>query len=591
MSKKTVTFFDIEVLKNYFLLAWMGSDGKVVRIDMRGHDTTMGMKKRTKVSKMLRSGTIVSFNGIMYDMPIITCMLEGLSCSELYETSKRIIDDGVAHWQIYNNKIREIKGLKHIDIMGVASGQASLKMYGARVNSELLWDSPVDWDADMTSDEIKNLRAYCGNDLMLTRNVYNVLIPQLKIRAEMSRKYNMDLMSKSDAQIAEAVIISEIGGGKKAKVPKTITYTAPPWVKFNTPNLARLKEDIESFTFAINPLTGKPVMPDWLDETVIRLGEAQFNIGLGGIHSMESSLTIKSSKHYVMRNADVNSYYPSIIINSKLRPTHLSTKFLGIYEAIVKRRLRAKANGDKVEADTLKIVINGSFGKFGSKYSKLYAPELLIATTFTGQLALMMLIESLEENYIPVMSANTDGVEYLCPRKKMDLALKLISEWEKATGYKMSHGEYISLHARDVNNYIAKYDGEVKCKGAFAETTLSKNPQVPICFDAVREFINTGVDIVDTIRNCKDVYKFLSCRQVNGGATWRHKHLGKVVRWYYSTEGDAMHYAKPNKTGNFNTVPLTGGCVPMLDLKKKIPKDIDYPYYIEYAKRMLADLG
>ena len=47
----------------------------------------------------------------------------------------------------------------------------------------------------------------------------------------------------------------------------------------------------------------------------------------------------------------------------------------------------------KTTSDTLKICVNGSFGKLGSKFSFLYAPELLIQTTMTGQLALLMLIE------------------------------------------------------------------------------------------------------------------------------------------------------------------------------------------------------
>src|SRR5690625_2631930 len=64
----------------------------------------------------------------------------------------------------------------------------------------------------------------------------------------------------------------------------------------------------------------------------------------------------------------------------------------------------------KTQSDTLKISVNGSFGKLGSKYSALYAPDLLIQTTLTGQLALLMLIERMELAGISVRSANTDGI-------------------------------------------------------------------------------------------------------------------------------------------------------------------------------------
>ena len=55
-------------------------------------------------------------------------------------------------------------------------------------------------------------------------------------------------------------------------------------------------------------------------------------------------------------------------------------------------------------------MLNGTFGKTGSPYSVLFAPEMMIQTTITGQLALLMLIEHLETASISVISANTDGI-------------------------------------------------------------------------------------------------------------------------------------------------------------------------------------
>ena len=104
-------------------------------------------------------------------------------------------------------------------------------------------------------------------------------------------------------------------------------------------------------------------------------------------------------------------------------------------------------------------------------------------------------------------------------------------------------------------------------------------------------FIEHGTKIDKTIRKCKDVAQFLSARQVNGGASYDGEPIGKVVRWYYNRSGISMHYMKPNKTGNFNKVPLTDDCKPMMDLTKKIPKDLDYDYYIEYAIKQYNLLG
>jgi len=275
-----------------------------------------------------------------------------------------------------------------------------------------------------------------------------------------------------------------------------------------------------------------------------------------------------------------------------------------------------------------KITINAAFGKFGSKYSKLYSPDLMLFVTLTGQLTLLMIIEKLERKGIPVVSSNTDGIEYHCPRSKRKKAIKIMNKLDKKTGYTMEHGTYHGLYARDVNSYIAKYDGYVKAKGVYADPSsadnfLKKSPQSPICFEAVRKFILDGTPLKKTIKKSKDVLQFLSARTVNGGAmlgepiygelqqavkkdgslwftpTGKEKmitpvigwsddseYLGKVARWYYSKDGSIIRY----KT-NGNKVPLAEGVSPMMDVTKKLPKDLDYDWYYKYAQRMLDDLG
>jgi len=240
-------------------------------------------------------------------------------------------------------------------------------------------------------------------------------------------------------------------------------------------------------------------------------------------------------------------------------------------------------------ADSLKIVANGSFGKFGSKYSKLYSPDMLLATTITGQLTLLMLIEQMELNGIPVVSANTDGLEYLCPRDKVDLAEAIVFDLELVTGFNMEHGEYEALHAKDVNNYVAIYDGEAKSKGIYAETTLSKGRSTPIVYEAIRQYLLNGTTIDYTIGECFDINQFVSARTVKGGAVYKGEYLGKMVRWYYSTDGDTINYST-----NGNLVPKTGegnGVKPMMDLTETLPHDLDKEWYYNETVSKLKDLG
>ena len=75
--------------------------------------------------------------------------------------------------------------------------------------------------------------------------------------------------------------------------------------------------------------------------------------------------------------------------------------------------------------NALKVTVNGSFGKFGSPYSVLYSPDLLVQVTVTGQLSLLMLIQWMESQGISVVSANTDGVVVKCPKSKEELMVKI----------------------------------------------------------------------------------------------------------------------------------------------------------------------
>jgi len=352
------------------------------------------------------------------------------------------------------------------------------------------------------------------------------------------------------------------------------------------------------------------------------------------LHSKEKKLVCEPDDDHVMRNIDVASYYPSMILEFGFYPPRFTEKFLEVYGNIYKTRLKAKAEKDMVVSDGLKIVLNGSFGKLGSMYSKLYSPDLMLQVTLTGQLMLLMLIEEVTKEGYQVVSANTDGIELVCAKDRREELENIVFEWELETGMIMEEGEYVALYARDVNNYVAVYDDHVKAKGVYSEPTLQKNSEYPIVFNSIRTYLfDKTARIEDTIRNCTDVRQFLTARTVKGGGVWsppvvntpeynkwrddnveaygkssagdipqdvvdandefRQKqmkdfgvYLGKIVRWYYSTSGNSIHYQT-----NGNKVPKSDGARPMMELSDKIPDDLDYEKYIQLAIGHLEDLG
>ena len=265
-----------------------------------------------------------------------------------------------------------------------------------------------------------------------------------------------------------------------------------------------------------------------------------------------------------------------------------------LYDHLGAQELKDESDELKTVSDGLKIVLNGTFGKLFSKYSILYAPELGIRTTITGQLALLMLIEMMECSGIRVVSANTDGIVLLIPHGMDMIADQVVSWWEQRTGLEMEASHYRSIHQRDVNNYIAiTTDGKAKRKGVYGQGGVlsgpsGKGPDKDVCGDACVAYLKDGTDPYTYIRACTDIRKFIVLRGVSGGGTSMpdETYLGKAVRWYYA-KGHTGYIA--DKKGGRVAGSLGGKAV--MKLPDTLPKDIDYDRYANIAWEMLADAG
>ena len=587
MTKQTL-ICDTEVYIDYFLLSFMNTDtGNVREFEMfPGHPLDTETVKR-----IMSRYRVVTFNGNGFDIPIISEAVRGSGTTVLKKIANDIIVRGKRSWEI---GIEPMK-CDHIDLIEVAPGIASLKIYGGRLHCDKMQDLPIDPDAHISPAERTQLKTYCVNDLRTTKALYDKLKPQIELRERMSSEYGVDLRSKSDAQIAEAVIGKQVAkamGVDRLYRPELepdaeFRYTPPPFIQFDSEPLQEVLRNVQDTVFVV-PESGKVDMPKSLSNAKIQIGEGIYRMGIGGLHSSEKSVAYVADDDHLLIDRDVASYYPAIILNTNLAPDHMGKAFSDVYEQIVKRRLTAKRAKDVVTADSLKITINGSFGKFGSKWSKLYSPNLMIQTTVTGQLALLMLIEGIEGMGIQVVSANTDGIVIRCPVSQYDALMVAIREWEVATSFETEETRYKAIYSRDVNNYIAvKADG-VKLKGAYATGGLMKNPTNEICSMAVVKMLTDFTAVEHTIRSCVDIRRFVTIRQVKGGAVDQNgDYLGKAVRWYYATgvEGPLTYKS------NGYTVARSDGAKALMDLPDEFPSDVDYDWYIREAYSILADIG
>lgn len=588
------------------------------------------------IVNLLAKVTVVTFNGNKYDILMLTLALYGATNEQLKQANDDIIVRKLQPWEFCEKwGIQVPEYIDTIDVMEVAPGvRIGLKMYMGRLHAPTLQDLPYDPDSALDGAGRFVIADYCGNDLIGTNLLRREIWERVQLRMAIGERYGIDVRSKSDAQIAEAVIKAQLDFyPQKRYIPHgySFNYEPPTYIQYATPQMRELLEVVKRAPFVVTDKeealmmygestgvrTGVNIPKELYGRDII-IGQGVYRIGIGGLHSQEqcvSHFTIPGVQK--LRDIDVKSYYPSLILTMGMVPEQLGPAFRIIYDAIYKRRLHAKAESDrimklwegmggdelKVEADTfktesdgLKIVLNGTFGKLFSKYSILYAPELGIRTTITGQLALLMLIEMMECSGIRVVSANTDGIVLLIPEGMDAIADQIVKWWEQRTGLEMEANDYKSVHQRDVNNYIAiDTKGKAKRKGVFNQGGVlsgpqGKGPNMDICADAVVAWLKDGTPIHETIYACKDIRKFIVLRGVSGGSTYisgmEPMYLGKAVRWYYGTNS-ACYIADP-KGGR---VATSLGAVPVMKLPETFPTDIDYAKYVNEAMEMVADVG
>lgn len=596
-NRSKVLIFDVESYANYFVIQF-----KIYKESK--YATWRVGDSFEKLAFILNNFCLVGFNSRCYDIVMSHIALQGKSTQELNAASFRIIQLELSQRVSEKTfKIEIDKSINHIDLIEVAPLEGSLKLYAARLHAKRIQDLPYAPDSELTQEQIIEVDDYCCNDCDCTELLLTELGGDLQLRMGLSEQYGVDLRSKSDAQIAETIIKHELQklSSTKIEVPEipvgtTYFYQPPSFLSFQSSKLKDVLELIKRTPLVV-AASGSISLPEELSGLTIEIGKGRYRLGIGGLHSSESSVCYEADENTLILDRDVASYYPAILINNHYFPKHLGLNFLKVYKSIVDRRLAAKKAKDTVIAGGLKIAANGTFGKTGNKYSILYSPDLLLQITITGQLCLLKLIEMIESWGIEVISANTDGLISRVNKEDAGAFEHAIKSWENLTGFVTEETSYSGLYSRDVNNYIAiKQDGSVKTKGSYSrkgsarDSVLSRNPEAHICNDAVIAYLNERKPVEETIRAEMSFDKFqdfLVVRNVRGGAIKSGKYLGKTVRWYYSTKMSGVIEYKLSG----NKVPNSDGAMPCMELPESWPSDINYDYYINRAKEMLSDLG
>jgi len=626
--------YDIECYPNYFLLTARGIDGKKCVCFEAHDDEALSEEDQQKLTWVLENFTMVGFNILHYDNTMATIAAAGATTEQLWLANCKIFekadrkpgDTGMprpkykAHQILKAFKVKKL-AIDSIDLIQYTAGAPSLKKLAGRIHSRRMQDLPFVPGTYLTPDQKLIVKWYNINDLDIVELVYAWYLERVQLREKLSTKYNIDLRSKSDAQMAEAIMESEIKKltkqtfivKDKVEVGKTFQYKKPAFIDFHTEQMQEALKVVLDSEMVISA-KGSVILPQSLKDLEIRIGKGLYTFGIGGLHSNEKSVGHVSDEKYQIVDIDATSFYPFLMLNAGMTPKNLGKAFLVVYNGVVVDRVNAKKAGDIIAAEGLKITANGTYGKLGSRYSIMYAPELLIQVTITGQLVLLMYIEMMEYQGFEVISANTDGIVCMVERERKQEFDDLVKYWESRTGLSTEETLYEAVYSRDVNTYVAIYTEPEKQKGKLFKSKgnifnirhpdkssdastvdLKKNPVTEICTYAIIEKILHGTPIETTIRECTDASRFVEVREVKGGGVYLGAegyidYLGKTVRWYHATGvgSDArVVYAKSgNKVANSDsskplmTLPVDG-----------VPDDINYEWYEQKTRDNMIVMG
>lgn len=371
-ATRPIAFYDTECFPNYWLLKFRprGAGAPVYGFRLRAGQS-FDQATCARIRLLFEAYSVISFNGLRYDVPMITSALMGYTAEQLKWQNDRIIVEKVKPWEL---GLPEWRPADHIDVMEVAPGAGSQKQYAGRIHCKTMRDLPYDPGHYVTEAEIVEVDTYCENDLAVLEALFDALQPQIHQREALGKRYGLDLRSKSDAQVAEAVLKRrcEQATGRRIFKPEIdwglkFRFKVPEFIAYQSPQLQHALEMVRSSVFTINQpksmyggggddVKGKCVpLPPQLEGLTVTIGQTTYKMGIGGLHSQEKRLVAVSSETHQIRMPDVASYYPNLMVNAGAWPPALGDAFIREFDAIKAERLLAKRTAKEVKLEISKL--------------------------------------------------------------------------------------------------------------------------------------------------------------------------------------------------------------------------------------------
>lgn len=372
-----VVVFDIESFNNVFSCITKNTETKEVQ-------TFEVSTRKNNIGELIGLFSqpnllFCGYNNIHYDNPLINFILLNkntmpddylLITKTLKDMSDTIIEtEDFDKWKQYKYA-NLFPTLDLLTMMFSSKLRVGLKEMQVTMHWENVREYEGDFKKDLPESEIDNMLSYNLNDVLSTERLLELQEKQIELRLGIQEEYGVDVLSKDGMTIGTEILKTkylekthkswyEIKDLRSPCDIIDLNEVILPFIHYDTPVLQNLLKEMKS----------QQVSPGRKGfEKHFYLGGIEITVGVGGIHSVAIPEAIIPKENESLKDSDVSSLYPSLIISYGIVPKHLGEEFLQIYSNIRTERLAAKKAKQKIKNETLKLALNG---KLKIKYKLL----------------------------------------------------------------------------------------------------------------------------------------------------------------------------------------------------------------------------
>ena len=453
-------------------------------------------------------GVLAGFNNKGYDQFILKGVCGGFTPQELKALNDFIISGGNG-WEY--PELRDVFAFSNqLDVMDDMQMGLSLKAIEGHLGMDIRETTvPFDIDRPLTQEEIEEVFFYCEHDVDATERVLTLRRPYIEGKRDLGRMCG--LTDEKAVYMTNAKLTAAYLKARPPQVPWTDerAYRYPP-------NLRREYIPQEVFDF-FDRIGDESIPSDELfsSSLEIEVGGCPCKVAYGGIHGALPTYREEAQGTRIIRNYDVASLYPSLMIRCGYTSRNIPDPKL--FESAYDTRLKAKREGDKVTANTLKLVLNTTYGAMLNRYNDLYDPLMGRSVCISGQLFLLELARQYIGKIpsVKLIQLNTDGVMVSLEESDLPTLLAINDEWSKRTRFLLEEDKIAKIVQKDVNNYVmVATDGSVKKKGGYLVRGIAKagafnvNNDAICVANAIAAFFVDGTPPEETIGKDDDLSHF-----------------------------------------------------------------------------------